>query len=346
MFKRDMIICIRKAGTSDTPIVLPIVDDTIDITTKDISTSITDVNMTNPRFTELYVNRGKSESTLKFTTYIKPVDIAGVSLADSLLYESVLGYNIVDSQIASTTFGSGVFGSALIGNNILSSLSALSSSSLYLESVNTALLKSFDVFIIYKNGGTTFSLTDAVTVNAEFMFDIEGIARVKWTVSGVNYAPADTPNYSYPTNLDTYILNNWTQARIDFPPLNKSYNLASTKFTFTVRNTVTFPFVDQVSQKFNTASTTPVLEKRALSVKFSVYLRVFPFYNDLIDTIEHYSYMDNAMNFNAKIGPCNDELMELDITNATIKYPKIGLDDATTLDLDIRGEIASMLFKG
>jgi len=315
MFKRDIVICIRKAGTSDTPIALPVVDDTIDITTKDVSTKIDKVTLSNPRFTPLNVNRGKRETTLKFTTYIKPQQDTGIGLADLLLYESLLG-----------------------------DTAAITSTTITMDTVDTYDLSSFDVFLIYKNGGTTFSLKDAVTVRAEFMFDITGISRVKWSVSGIEYLPDDTPIYSYSDNTDDYILNNWTKATIEFPPLNKSYNLASTDFSFIINNAITFPYVETLPIKYTKASTTPVLRKRSIEVKYSLYLRVMPLYNDLIDVIEQYTYLDDYANFNAKIGPCDNEILDITVGNATLIYPKIKQSDAATLELNMSGETATILF--
>lgn len=317
MFKRDMIICIRESDTGDSPVVLPIVDETISITTNDISTPITDINMSTPRFTELYVNRGIRETKIQFTTYIKPQVSGGVNLPDRLLYASLTG----DTNISETT-----------------------AANITVETINNVDMQNFDVFLFYKGGGNSFVLKNAVTASATFMFDISGIARIKWVVSGIIYEPVTIPSYVYPQNLDIYITNKWTQAHMYFPPLSQSYGLAATKFSFTIRNSITFPFVEKLSTKFNKPEITPVLDKREISIKFSAYLKIITFYNDLISIIEQYTYLDSPMNFNALIGVCGNEAIDLTVDNVTMKYPKIGINDVTTLDLNMKAEKATLVF--
>lgn len=310
MLKRNLIICIRKAGTDDNPVVLPVVDDSIDISTKQVSTSINNVTFNNTKLTSQLFNEGVKESALKFTTYIKPYkDGNVVSIIDDLLYESLLCYD-------STTNG-------------------------YYTSINTFVLQKFDLFLIYTDTGTTFSLKDAVTVSATFNFSIDGIAKVIWDVAGAEYVQEDTlPNYVYPTNIDSYIINKWTKARLDFPLLNSGYDLASTKFSLSIQNSIQFPYTEKVNLKYNRISNTPTITKRSIDAKFSMYLKVIslPMLEDLISNLEQYNYLDDSASFYASFGNCNTETLKIDLNNTIIKYPKTKIDELSSLDLDINSD--------
>ncbi len=317
MFKRNMVLCIREADTDDTPVVLPIVDDTLDISTKAVSTSATRTTLGNPQFTDLTVNRGIQESTLKFTTYIKPYLDTNIVLPDSLLHESLFGEVTTDAtQLCTNT-------------------------------TNSYNLKKFDIFMIYKDTNTTFSLKDAVTVSANYEFDIKGIASIKWQVKGVAFSQDTYLNYVYPTG-GIYIPNKWTQAHIDFPHLSTGYDLASTKFTLAIKNTIRFPYTEVTTERYIKPTNIPVIEKRDILGKMSLYLKVVTLrmYNDLIDSLEQTSYLDTAANFSAKIGPCDGtEYINITLDNVILQYPKIKLDEISNLDLEFKGTSANICYK-
>lgn len=320
MFKRDMVLCIREAGTNDTPIVLPLVDDTLDISTKAVATSATRTTLGNPQFTDLTVNRGIQESTLKFTTYVKPyVDTninTDVRLPDSLLHESLFGEVTTNAtQLCTNT-------------------------------TDSYTLKKFDIFIIYRDTNTTFSLKNAVTISAEYMFDLKGIARIKWQVAGVDFTQDTYEAYSYPTG-GSHIANKWTQAYIDFPPLSTGYDLASTNFTLNIKNTIQFPYTEILTERYTTPSNNPVILKRDIKGKFSLYLKVYTLgmYNSLISSLEQSSYLDTAANFTASIGPCGNELISITMNNVILSYPKIKMDEINSLDLDLKGTSANICYK-
>ena len=344
MLKRDMLLCIRDSGTSNIPVVLPVVDDAIDVSTKDVATKITNINISKPRFAEQKVNRGKKETTLKFTTYIKPHTSTGTSLADKLLYESLLGYNITDSEFIKG-FGTGVYGTGIFGSVVPSTVSdiELATSTTNFESVDTYVLKTFDIFLIYSN--TTFSLKNAVTVSANFKFDIKGIARVEWTVAGVDYIPDSNPGYSYSENIDSYILNNWTKAYIHIPPLNRSYTLAATNFSLSIKNTIKFPYNELMSERYAKPINSPILDKRSITADYSMYFVSTILYNSFIQMIEEYSYLDDAISFSALLGPCDSEYLEITLDNIVLSLPKIKLEEASTLSLVMSSDKATFNYK-
>jgi hypothetical protein len=317
MLKRDIVLCIRRAGTSDTPVVLPIVDDTIDISTKAISSSSTRTTLGNPQFTELMVNRGKKESTLKFTTYIKPYKSGNVALAESLLHESLFG-NIVPST-----------------------------TDLCMTTTDTYDIAKIDAFIIYKESKTTFSLLNAVSISANYVFDLDGIARIKWEIAGIDFSEDTYLAYTYPTE-GTYVPNKWTQAHIDFPTLSTGYDLASTNFSLSIVNTIQFPYTEIVNEQFATATDVPIIIKRTIKADFNMYLKVISLdmYNDLITSLETASYLDNAADFNAWIGPCNGtKHIDITLDNVILKYPKIRMDEVTSLKLELHGTTANICYK-
>ncbi|MCP3899109.1 MAG: hypothetical protein GY707_05180 [Desulfobacteraceae bacterium] len=318
MFKRDMVLCIREAGTSDTPVVLPVVDDTLDISTKAVSTSATRTTLGNPQFTDLTVNRGIQESTLKFTTYIKPYLDTNIVLPDSLLHESLFGEVTTNAtQLCTNT-------------------------------TNSYNLKKFDIFMVYKDTNTTFSLKDAVTVSADYEFDIKGIARIKWQVKGVDFSQHTYLTYAYPTG-GTHIPNKWTQVNITFPPLSTGYDLASTNFTLSIKNTIKFPYTEVTTERYTRPTNVPVIEKRDIVGKMSLYLKVgtLRMYNDLITSLEKTSYLNTAANFSAKIGPCGGtDYINITLDNVVLKYPKIKFDEISNLDLEFKGTSANICYKG
>ena len=316
MFKRDMVICVRASGTSDTPIVLPVVDESIDISTKSVTTSSTRNTLGNPQFTDLTVNRGIQETTLKFTTYIKPYKDTNVMLPDELLHESLFG-NIATNTIQLCT-----------------------------TATNTQDMKKFDIFLIYRDTQTTFSLLNAVSMSAEYVFDLKGLARIKWIVVGVDFKQ-DT-YLSYNQVSGTHIINKWTQSNIDFPSLSSSYDLASTNFTLSIKNTIKFPYTEITTERYTRPSDRPIIIKRDILGKMSMSLKVLTLdmYNDLITSLEQSSYLDDAANFVAKVGPCGGtDHITITLDNVILKYPKIKADEISNLDIEFKGTSAIICYK-
>lgn len=322
MFKRDIVICIREAGTSNAPVALPIVDGTIDISHKTTSAKETRDRLGTPQFTKLIVNKGLQESTLGFTTYIKPYTFGNVQLAELMLHESLFSDNSITQD----------------GTNIV------------LTTRDDHAIKKFDIFLVYKDTcGTVFSISNAVTLSATYEFDIKGIARIKWKVVGVDFKRDEHPGtISYPES-GTYILNKWTQANLDFPPLNVDYDLAVTKFTFSVINTIKFPYTERVNQQFNTASETPVITDRIISAKISIYLKAhtMSMYDALVQTFETSHYLDaSTTNFTAQLGPCGDEKIFIALNNVILDYPKIKVEDISVLDVGLMNiDTATITYK-
>lgn len=317
MFKRDMVVCIRASGTSDTPIVLPVADESIDISTKAIVTTSTRNTLGNTEFTDLTVNRGIQETTLKFTTYIKPYKDTNVMLPDDLLHESLLGSIATDTVQLCTT------------------------------ATNTQDMKKFDLFLIYRDTKTTFSLLNAVSMSADYTFDLEGISRIKWTVVGVDFKQDTYLAYTYPIE-GIHIINKWTQSRIDFPTLSSSYNLAATNFILSIKNTITFPYTEVVTERFTRPTDVPVISKRDITGKMSMYLKILTLemYNDLIISLEQSSYLDTAANFEAIIGPCGGtDNIKFTLDNVILKYPKIKADEVVNLDIEFKGTSAVICYK-
>jgi len=317
MFKRDMVICVRASGTSDTPIVLPVVDESIDISTKAVSTSSTRNTLGTTEFTDLNVNRGIQETTLKFTTYIKPYKDTNVILPDELLHESLLGDITTNTTQLCTT------------------------------AVSIQDMKKFDIFLIYRDTQTTFSLLNAVSMSADYSFDLNGITRIKWTVVGIDFKQDTYLSYVYPTE-GLHIINKWTQTTIDFPTLSSSYNLASTNFTLSIKNTIKFPYTEIVTERFTRPTDRPIISKRDITGKMSMYLKVLTLdmYNDLITSLEQSSYLDTAANFLVIVGPCGGtDHITITLDNVILKYPKIKADEISNLDIEFKGTSAVICYK-
>jgi len=313
LLKQQLIIAVRESGTSDTPVALPILDDSIDINTKEVTANFPRNTLDTPLFTNINVNSGIQETTIKFTTYIKPYKDTDVELVDKLLHESLLGnFSTNTTQLCTST------------------------------EPNTNILKKFDLYIIYPN--QTFSLLDAVSLSADYIFDLNGISRIKWNIVGSTFTKEDTP-ITYNTISDgTYIRNRLLTPTIHFP--QSQYTVATTKFNINVKNTINFPYTEILNTQFNKV-TIPVITKREITGNISVYLKAFTLalYTELLDALEQYTYLDDAVSITANANACGVDYINIDLHNVTIKYPKIKNDDVVSLDMSFNADETTICYK-
>jgi len=314
LLKQQLIIAVRESGTADTPVSLPVLNDSIDINTKEVTSNFPRNTLDQPLFSEANVNSGIQETTIKFTTYIKPYKDTDVELVDKLLHESLLGnLSTNTTQLCTNT------------------------------EPNTNIMKKFDLFIIYPN--QTFSLINAVSLTADYIFDLNGISRIKWSIVGSTFTKEDTPvTYSTIAN-DTYIRNRLLTPTIYFP--QNQYTVATTKFNINVKNTIKFPYTEILNIQFNKV-TTPVITKREITGNISVYLRVLTLamYTELLDTLEQYTYLDDAVSIAANANTCGGtDYINIDLRNVTLKYPKIKNEDVVSLDMSFNAEETTICYK-
>jgi len=313
LLKQDLRICIREAGTSATLLSLPVKDTSVDINTKEVSSSHTRTTIGNPKFTDLTVNEGVKETTIKFTVYSKPYAVNNI--AEKLLLDSLFGSSQTNpSDIVFTT-------------------------------VNSYDIPRFDIFIIYNNGAS-FQLENAVTQSANFKFDINQLTETEFTIIGNIFKEVPIENYS-PAPDGTYIQNMWTKIVMDFPQTGRIFNLASTGSNILISNTIEYPYNSVVTKRFTNASDTPIIKKRDIDLNLSIYLKVctLNFYNELIQSIETSSYLDNPSNLVLSIGCGGVDNLTIALDNIVLKYPKIKVNEIANLDIKGKGTSAVLTYK-
>lgn len=293
-----------------------------------------------------------------FSTYVRPFKTTASGSGGA--YEGTLNQiHAVEEVLWAMLFGGDTFtaATALYSRSSTSfhTLGTTTGSTFSLAASNLGSFSdNWNLYFSFETGGTAekvYKLSSAVVNSATIDFDIEGIATIQW--SGFAKAIVDEGTsipsrdyYEKITDTSTFIRNKLSTLTLQkkFGSPETEYNINITGGSITFENNVTYLTPEElgiVNQPFaNIAGT------RSISGNLTCYLDTSSpksgnLYEDLVGaTTTVRNNFDMAMN----IGGTSGNRLIIDIPQAHLEVPNIGIEDLITLDVTFHAQPSSNSF--
>lgn len=244
---------------------------------------------------------------LNFNTYVKTKQVSGLAEpADLLLWKALTNNGITKTS---------------------------SSCTISFTSSKTNIFP--DLYIYLSIDGEAFKVGKCYISSVTIDFDINGIAKTAWKVSGLAYTKIANPPSVYLDRTETTGYIKGKLSKLDFTR-SMPYNLPLLGGQVTIEQKVTRLSTPIVAEQIATNPRVKI-ENRTVTAKFSTYLRTGAGRSlDLLSSmLNSLATVNNTSTITMHLGDTAEKHLSVSMPKCIINLPSINVKDVYTTDIDV-----------